>query len=134
MLPLGIADAAVIIFKASFSRAVADYDSSRLGQASSIDGTHRGEQHCGRASPPLLANARGYGCGCSEWTPDFSLSGAEVRPSMSSGTCKIAKVIFAYTNRNTDLTETFAVRVNVTEGFPFLVTKLSPYYKVEAAS
>ena len=40
----------------------------------------------------------------------------------------------AYTNRNTDFTEKFAVRVDVTEEFPFLVTKLSPYYKVEAAS
>jgi hypothetical protein len=31
-------------------------------------------------------------------------------------------------NRNTDFTEKFFVRVDVTEEFPFLVTKLSPYF------
>jgi hypothetical protein len=52
----------------------------------------------------------------------------EVRPSPLSGTCRIVEVIFSYTNRNTDFTEKFAVRVDVTEEFPFLVTKLSPYF------
>jgi hypothetical protein len=33
-----------------------------------------------------------------------------------------------YTNRNTDFTEKFFVRVDVTEEFPFLVAKMSPYY------
>ncbi len=37
-------------------------------------------------------------------------------------------VILSYTNRNTDVVEKFFVRVDVTEQFPFLVTKLSPYY------
>jgi hypothetical protein len=32
-----------------------------------------------------------------------------------------------YTNRTADVTEKFFVRVDVTEEFPFLVTKLSPY-------
>lgn len=41
---------------------------------------------------------------------------------------KIVEAIFAYTNRNTDYTEKFCVRCDVTEEFPFLVTKLSPYY------
>jgi hypothetical protein len=45
-----------------------------------------------------------------------------------SGTRRIVDVIFSYTNRNTDFTEKFFVRVDVTEEFPFLVTKLSPYY------
>jgi hypothetical protein len=40
----------------------------------------------------------------------------------------IVDVIFAYTNRNTDFTEKFCVRVDVTEEFPFLVAKISPYY------
>ena len=31
-----------------------------------------------------------------------------------------------YTNRETDVTEKFFVRVDVTEEFPFLHTKLSP--------
>jgi hypothetical protein len=57
-----------------------------------------------------------------------SLTGVEVRPSRLSGTRKIVDVIFAYTHRETDVTEKFFVRVDVTEEFPFLVTRLSPYY------
>jgi hypothetical protein len=57
---------------------------------------------------------------------DFSLTGVDVRPSPLSGTRKIVDVIFSYTNRNTDFTEKFFVRVDVTEEFPFLVTKMSP--------
>jgi hypothetical protein len=34
----------------------------------------------------------------------------------------------ACTNRNTSVVQKFFVRVDVTEQFPFLVTKLSPYY------
>jgi PatG Domain len=59
---------------------------------------------------------------------DSSLSGVEVLPSPLSGTRNIVEVIFAFTNRNTDSTEKAFVRVDVTEEFPFLVTKLSPYY------
>jgi len=33
-----------------------------------------------------------------------------------------------YTNRNTAVTVKFFVRMDVTEEFPFLVTKMSPYY------
>jgi hypothetical protein len=40
----------------------------------------------------------------------------------------VVDVIFSYTNRNTDFTEAYFVRVDVTGEFPFLVTKLSPYY------
>jgi hypothetical protein len=69
-----------------------------------------------------------YARAAEEFTRDFSLSGVEVRPSPLSSTRNIADFIFAYTNRNTDFTEKFCVRVDVTEEFPFLVTKLSPYY------
>jgi cyclic patellamide precursor peptide PatG len=60
---------------------------------------------------------------------DSSLTGIEVRPSRLSGVRRIVDVIFSYTNRNTDVTEKYFVRVDVTEEFPFLVTKLSPYYE-----
>jgi hypothetical protein len=60
---------------------------------------------------------------------NFSLSAVEVRPSRLSGTRKIVDVIFSYTNRNTDVMEKYFVRVDVTEEFPFLVTRLSPYYE-----
>lgn len=59
---------------------------------------------------------------------DMSLTGVDVRPSLLSSARKLLDVIFAYTNRNTDFTEKFYVRVDVTEEFPFLVTKMSPYY------
>jgi len=57
-----------------------------------------------------------------------ALTAVDVRPSRLSGARKLVDVIFEYTNRNTDVIEKFFVRVDVTEEFPFLVTKLSPYY------
>jgi hypothetical protein len=63
-----------------------------------------------------------------QFARDFSLAAVDVLPSPLSGTRKIVDAIFSYTNRNTDFTEKFFVRVDVTEEFPFLVTKLSPYY------
>ncbi len=59
---------------------------------------------------------------------DFSLTGIDTRPSPLSVTRKIIEVIFSYTHRQTDFVEKFYVRVDVTEEFPFLVTKLSPYF------
>ena len=61
-----------------------------------------------------------------------SLSAVEVRPSALSSTRNVMEVIFSVTNRNTDVTEKFFVRVDVTEEFPFLVTKLSPYLDRQA--
>lgn len=66
-----------------------------------------------------------------EFGRDFSLIGVDVRPSPLSSVRKVVDVIFAYTNRNTDFTEKFFVRCDVTEEFPFLVTKMSPYYDRE---
>ena len=57
-----------------------------------------------------------------------ALTGVEVHPSRLSGARNIVDVIFSYTSRTNDVTEKFFVRVDVTEEFPFLVTKLSPYY------
>jgi PatG C-terminal len=57
-----------------------------------------------------------------------SLTAIEVRPSRLTGVRKIVDVVFSYTHRQTDVTEKYFVRVDVTEEFPFLVTRLSPYY------
>jgi hypothetical protein len=57
-----------------------------------------------------------------------SLTGVGVAPSPLRGTRNVVEVIFTYTNRNTDVTEKFFCRVDVTDEFPFLLTKLSPYY------
>jgi hypothetical protein len=58
-----------------------------------------------------------------------SLTAVDVRPSRLSGVRMVVDVIFSYTHRQTDVTEQYFVRVDVTEEFPFLVTKLSPYYQ-----
>jgi PatG C-terminal len=69
-----------------------------------------------------------YALAAERHAQDNTLTAVEVRLSPLSGARKVVEVIFAYTNRNTDVTEKFFVRVDVTEEFPFLVTKLSPYY------
>jgi hypothetical protein len=69
-----------------------------------------------------------YGKAAEQFAQDFSLTGVQVQPSALSGTRNIVEVIFSYTNRNSDFTERFFARVDVTEEFPFMVTKLSPYY------
>jgi hypothetical protein len=63
-----------------------------------------------------------------EFSQNSSLSRVEVRPSALSGARRIVDVIFGYTNRSTDVVTKFAVRVDVTDEFPFLVSKLSPYF------
>lgn len=69
-----------------------------------------------------------YARAAEQFAAAASLSGVEVRPSSLSAVRKIVEVIFAFTNRTTDVTEKFSVRVDVTEEFPFLVTKMSPYF------
>jgi hypothetical protein len=59
---------------------------------------------------------------------NFSLTGVDVQASPLTGARRIADVIFSYTNRQTDVVEKRFVRVDVTDQFPFLVTKLSPYF------
>jgi hypothetical protein len=57
-----------------------------------------------------------------------SLSAVDVRSSPLSGARRIVDVVFSYTNRTTDVIEKSFTRVDVTDEFPFLVTKMSPYY------
>ena len=49
----------------------------------------------------------------------------DVYPSVLSGTRRFVEVVFSLTNRTTDVVERLFTRVDVTEQFPFLVTKLS---------
>jgi len=82
----------------------------------------RAVNFCALRYPAIYARA------AESFAGNSSLTGLEVRPSPLTGTRKIVEVIFSYTNRGTDVTEKFFVRVDVTEEFPFLHTKLSPYY------
>ena len=61
---------------------------------------------------------------------DAFLSAVDVRPDKLSATRRIFRVCFSFTNRKTDVTEKYAVRVDVTEKWPFLVNKLQPSYDV----
>ena len=83
---------------------------------------HRALNYCTVRYPAIYVKA------AEEFAANSSLSAVEVRPSPLSNTRKILDVIFSYTNRNTDVTEKHFMRVDVTEEFPFVVTKLSPYY------
>jgi hypothetical protein len=56
------------------------------------------------------------------------LSSVSVRPSRLTGPRKVVDAVFEFVHRQTGVTDRFFVRVDVTEEFPFLVSKLSPYY------
>lgn len=58
-----------------------------------------------------------------------ALSSGEVRPSRLSAVRKIVDVIFAFTNRQTDVVDKTFVRVDTTEEFPFLVSKMQSFYE-----
>lgn len=59
---------------------------------------------------------------------EASLTAIDVQPSPLSGTRNILDVIFSFTDRKTDVIEKLFSRVDVTEEFPFLVTKMSPFF------
>jgi PatG Domain len=70
-----------------------------------------------------------YSTAAESFARNESLDGVEVRPSALSGARNIIEAIFSFRNRTTDVLEKFFTRVDVTEEFPFLVTKMSPYYE-----
>jgi PatG Domain len=83
---------------------------------------HRALNYSAMRYPAIYNTAtEAYGRNC-------SLSSVDVRLSQLSSLRNIVEIIFCFTNRNTDVTEKYFVRVDVTEKFPFLVTKMSPYY------
>jgi hypothetical protein len=59
---------------------------------------------------------------------NYSLTGVEVNRSPLSGVRSIMDVVFSFSHRETDVTEKEFVQVDVTEEFPFLVTKMRTYY------
>ena len=83
---------------------------------------HRALNYLAVRHPGIYAKAAEY------FAQNCSLTGVNVLPSALSGVRKVLDVIFTYTNRNTDVDDQCFVRVDVTDEFPFLITKLSPYY------
>jgi hypothetical protein len=69
-----------------------------------------------------------YAVTTEQFNRNFAFTGVEVTPSRLSGVRKIVDVVFSYSHRETDVVEKQFVRVDVTEQFPFLVTKMCPYY------
>lgn len=69
-----------------------------------------------------------YGTAADAFGRNESLTAVDVQPSPLSSTRNVVDVIFSFTNRATDVIEKFFTRVDVTEEFPFLVTKMSPYF------
>lgn len=112
-------------YTAAQFRPVAEELFDRIMQMTDNSGNtdeHRALNYLAMRYPAIYAKA------AEEFARDFSLTGVEVRPSPLSSTRNIVEVIFAYTDRKTDFTEKFCVRCDLTEEFPFLVTKLSPYF------
>jgi len=69
-----------------------------------------------------------YATAAEAFRRNASLTAVDVQPSPLSSTRNVVDVIFSFTNRATDVIEKFFTRVDVTEEFPFLVTKMSPYF------
>jgi hypothetical protein len=63
-----------------------------------------------------------------QFASNFSLTSVNVSQSSLSSGRNVVDVVFTYTNRQSDFVDKYFVRVDVTEEFPFLVSKISPYY------
>ena len=83
---------------------------------------HRALNYLATRYPAIYAaTAEAHRSGC-------ALSAIEARPSRLNGVRRIFDVVFTFTNRRTDVTDKQFTRVDVTEEFPFLVSKMAPYY------
>jgi hypothetical protein len=70
-----------------------------------------------------------YATAAAEHSRNSSLAAVDVRPSRLSGARVIVDVVFSYAHRQTDVATRYFCRVDVTEEFPFLVTKLTPFFE-----
>jgi hypothetical protein len=69
-----------------------------------------------------------YATAAAAFGRNAALDGVTVNPSSLAGARDIVEVIFSFRDRTTDVVEKSFTRVDVTEEFPFLVTKMSPYF------
>jgi len=70
-----------------------------------------------------------YAKAAEQFSRNFTLTSIETHLSRLSGARKVMDVIFSYRHRQTDVSEQYFTRVDVTEEFPFLVSKLAHYYQ-----
>jgi hypothetical protein len=59
-----------------------------------------------------------------------TLKGITASPTVGARNRRVIDVTFAFTDRQTDLTENFLVRVDVTGQFPFLVSGMQPVFSI----
>jgi len=98
---------------------------TRIGQIADNSGAtdeHRALNYLTMRYPRIYDRA------AEQFARNSSLTAVEVLPSRLSGVRQIVNAVFTYTDRSTGVQEKFAVKVDVTEEFPFLVGALSPYY------
>jgi hypothetical protein len=69
-----------------------------------------------------------YATAARAFASNASLSSVAVNASPLSGARNIVDVILTFTYRTSGVEEKWFARVDVTEEFPYLVTKMSPYY------
>jgi hypothetical protein len=69
-----------------------------------------------------------YSLAADKFSQNSSLTAVDVTSSRLSGLRNIVNVVFTFTERRTGVIDKCAVRVDTTEEFPFLVTKLQPHF------
>jgi hypothetical protein len=69
-----------------------------------------------------------YALAAEQFSTNASFTSVDVLPSPLGGSRRIVDVVFTFTDRATDVSSKFFTRVDVTEAFPFLVSKLAPYF------
>jgi hypothetical protein len=76
----------------------------------------------------VVRNPDIYAKAAEELERNFSLTSVNAISSRLSDSRKIVSVILSFTNKETGAVEKYFVRVDLTEEFPFIVTKMAPYY------
>lgn len=94
----------------------------RIGDNAGATDDHRAINYLAVRYPGLYSRT------ALQFNRNFSFAGVEVRRSPLSGARSVVDVIASYRHRETDVEERHAVRVDVTEEFPFLVRPISPHY------
>jgi hypothetical protein len=60
---------------------------------------------------------------------DLTLTSVETHPWQLSSARRIVEVLLTFTHRKNEFVEKYFVRVDVNDEFPFLVSKIAPYYE-----
>jgi hypothetical protein len=59
---------------------------------------------------------------------DMSVTSVETRPWELSASRRVMEVVFTFTQRKNEFVEKYIIRVDVNDEFPFLASKLAPYF------